>query len=332
MNFNKEKFNSLVSVIGYLANKFKRKDLAKAIILCDPNIPDSDESEGGVGKSLFAKILSYVCNQTVVDGRNFQRNNKFNLNHLDESTDVCLINDFADSDFSNFYNYITDDLQIRQLYKGTRVISFDDAPKFIFTMNKVLTGTGFSDTRRKIEIELSNYYNQDHKPSDDFGILFEWDEDEWARFDAFIGKCIRLFYKNGLVECKPEHLDYKRLQSATSPEFAAYAKHYIKSDTLYWMDSIFLDYSQKSDEILTTHYKTKYLNALAKFTKTKKYDEYLKSQGNRRWVVFSSEKSKNLAYWKKTLEYQKLLLSELTRPSHVQEKSHNSIKQTIVPS
>jgi hypothetical protein len=316
LDYNKDKYNSLISIIGYLATNYKKKDNAVAIILTDSNLTLSDESEGGSGKSLFAKIISFIRKQVVIDGRNFKSDSDFKLDQIDESTDVCLINDCASNfPFESFYNYITDDLVIQKKYKSSEVITFENSPKFIFTSNSVLGGDGSSDIRRRVEIEVSNYYDLKHKPSDEFGILFDWDEDEWARYDDFIGKCIRYYYKNGIIPSKSTNAMYKRLEIHTSIEFAEYATLYLKEDKLYWMDSILQDFTQKTGCMLTYHTLTKYLNSWAKYSDTNMYNEYIKSENNKRVVVFSSEKNKNLIYWKTTTEFKKLILLVDTFPS-----------------
>lgn len=321
LHFSKDKFDSFASIIGYCTNKFKDKSNAKAIVITDPDLTLSDESNGSTGKSLFCKGLSWHNKMTIVDGRNFNPSNEFNLNHVDQSTDLCLINDFASSssqgvDISPFYNYITDELQIRKLYKGNLVIPFEESPKFIFTMNKVLTGSGASDVRRKLEIEVSNYYSVEHSPAEEFGLLFDdWDQSEWARFDDFIVSCVETFYQFGLLECKPENLDLKRLQVNTSLEFAEYAELFLRSDTIYTMDGILDDYTDWSNEMLSPHQMTKYLKKWAIYSGTTYESEYLKSDSNKRLVFFGSNPREGLKEVKKTNAFGKLKLRMEQRPS-----------------
>lgn len=316
LEFNEEKYHSLVSIIGYLATNYKKKDNPVAIVLTDYNLTLSDESEGGSGKSLFAKIISHIRKQVNIDGRNFRSDADFKLDQIDDSTDVCLINDCSYKfPFESFYNYITDDLTIQKKYKSSEIIPFENSPKFIFTTNSVLGGDGSSDRRRRLEVEVSNYFNLNHKPSDEFGILFDWSDDEWARYDDFIGKCLRYYYKNGLLTSEPEFTKYKRLEEVTSPEFAEYASLNLKNDELYWVDSISEDFTQLSKIMLTPHKLFDYMKCWANYNETNMFTDYIRSQSNRRFVVFSSDKSKNLPYWKKTKEYDKLKLKVDTTPS-----------------
>lgn len=307
LSFDEQKFDSLVSIIGYLSSNYKCEDDSVAIIITDSNVTSSDENEGGTGKSLFAKILSHIRNQVVIDGRNFKADSDFKLDLIDRNTEICLVNDCNSTfPFTSFYNGITDDLQIRRLYKPTEVIPFQDTPKFIFTTNSVMPGEGSSDIRRRVEIEVSNYFNLNYRPSNEIGILFKWDSLEWSRFDDFIGSCIQSYLKNGLKRTKPKYLKLKRFEAITNPDFVGFANTFIEPDKLYWMDTVFKQFVNKSDDPISSHKFTKYLRAYAKYSGLFFYDEYLKSSGGRRMVIFSTQKNQNISYWKKTDMFKKM--------------------------
>lgn len=315
--FDNNKFKALSSILGYLTSTFKDPSKAKAIVLTDPNLLTSDKNEGGTGKSLFANILRYVRNLTVIDGRNLNFDSDFKFNQINYNTEVCLINDCSSNfKFDNFYNGITDDLSIRQLHKGTFNIPFEKSPKFILTTNSVISDDGTSDRRRTIEIEVSNYFNQSCTPADELGRLFgSWDELEWNRFDDFIAKCVQLFLNEGLIESPPKNIDKKRFHDETCDTFVSYAENYFKEDTLYWFDSILEDYNYISDENISSHLLTKYLKAWCNYSGSNFYNEHLKNMKNRRVLVFSSKASNNMKYWKTTKEFEKLKLKTNTSPS-----------------
>jgi len=114
----------------------------------------------------------------------------------------------------------------------------------IVSTNYTIKGQGPSYTDRLFEIEFSDYYNEKHKPVDDFGKLFfdEWDENEWNRFDNFMLECVELYLKEGLVGYKQINLNRRKLLDQTKPEFVEYAERSISVNKEYDKKIIYEDF------------------------------------------------------------------------------------------
>ena len=68
---------------------------------------------------------------------------------------------------------------------------------------------------------MSSYFSDKHTPEDEFGhLLFsEWTDQEWAKFDNYMLRCIQYYLENGLVESKTVNLELRKLRNDTSTDF-----------------------------------------------------------------------------------------------------------------
>jgi len=283
--FIESTYNALVSAIGYLVSTYKTPNNSVAIILLDSTISETEEgaNEGGVGKSLFCKIFEYFRNIVKIDGRKFRAESDTNLSLIENNTNIVLIDDAHHNfNFSNFFNSITNDLSCRKLFNNTKVIPFMNSPKFIFTTNSVIGNDDSSTNRRKLEIEINNYFSKDYQPSDHFKtILFNWEEEdpEWSRLDDFIRDCIQYYKTNGLVKPLTINVDKKRLEQKTSKEFVEFAEKYLKPDVIYKAQSILERYNNITNNYITLTLMTRWLKYWVQKYK-KYYGVYPKS-----WTV-----------------------------------------------
>jgi hypothetical protein len=83
-------------------------------------------------------------------------------------------------------------------------------------------GSSYRD--RLFEIEFSDFYNEQHRPVDDFGRRFfdEWDETEWNKFYNFMFNCVLVYLQEGLVIPKNKNLEERKLIDTTSREFVEF--------------------------------------------------------------------------------------------------------------
>jgi hypothetical protein len=87
-------------------------------------------------------------------------------------------------------------------------------------------------------VAFSDFYNDTHKPTDDFGINFftEWDEKQFTLFYNFKAACLQLYFKvqangwginkSGLVSPPTERLDRRRLRQFIGESFLLWADEY----------------------------------------------------------------------------------------------------------
>ncbi|MBI2418845.1 MAG: hypothetical protein HYV28_13285, partial [Ignavibacteriales bacterium] len=90
-----DRFNSLVSSIGYLLHGYKNSSNAKAIVFCDEKI--SDDPNGRTGKSLASVAISKMKESVRMDGKTVNFNDRFVYQQVERSTQVLEFNDIRKS-------------------------------------------------------------------------------------------------------------------------------------------------------------------------------------------------------------------------------------------
>lgn len=217
---NKEKFRSFQSAIGYLLHSYKDSSNAKVIVLCDQKV--TEFPDGRTGKSLFGKAISNVKRSVRIDGKNFTFNTRFAFQQVNLDTQVLEFNDVKkDFDFENLFSVVTDDMSIENKGQKPFVIPFSKSPKILASTNYTIRGLGSSFRDRLFEIEFSDFYNEGHRPIDDFGKRFfdDWDESEWNAFYNFMFKCVKVYLTDGLIYPVNENLLERKIIDSSSREF-----------------------------------------------------------------------------------------------------------------
>src|SRR5690606_11670443 len=106
------------------------------------------------------------------------------------TTEILFYDDFTkEVSFEIFYPLVTTGVEVEKKRKQAFFIPYDKSPKILISSNYLVRGTGgSSDIRRKFEFELSNYFNENHTPEDEFGNRFfdDWNEEQWNEFYGFM--------------------------------------------------------------------------------------------------------------------------------------------------
>jgi len=216
---NKEKRSTMETTLGYLMHGYKPAT-CPAVILNDEVI--SDNPEGGTGKGIFCKSLSYMRNQVVIDGKSFNPNGSFPYQLVQVSTQLLLFDDVnRNMPFERLFSVITEGMTLEKKNKDAIHIPFEKSPKIIITTNYAIRGAGNSFERRKWELELAQYYNKDFTPEDEFGhVMFkDWNEQEWLRFDNYMINNLQKYLNEGLVKSKFKNLKERKFIAETSMDF-----------------------------------------------------------------------------------------------------------------
>jgi len=218
-----KRYQSVCSAIGFLIHNYKSPGYCPAIILNDEVI--SDHPEGGTGKGILLKAVEQFINTVVIEGKTFNFDKNFVYQAVNSDTKLLSFQDVNRSfDFERLFSVLTDGINVEK--KGLQSIhySFLDSPKIAITTNYAIKGAGNSHERRRFELEISQFYNKNHTPLDDFSkmMFIEWDENEFFYFDSFIIECCQFYLNNGLVVQELINLPEKRLMAEISPEFAEF--------------------------------------------------------------------------------------------------------------
>ena len=152
----------------------------------------------------------------------------FIWNDITEKTRLVFIDDVLQSfNFELLFPNITGDWTVN--YKGKERITFpfSTSPKLYIPTNHAIRGDGSSFRDRQWIIAFSDYYNQDHKPQDDFGqLFFEWDFDQWNLTWSLVADCIQLYLRYGVVQAPSDRIEQRRLRQEITEGFILWADEY----------------------------------------------------------------------------------------------------------
>lgn len=228
---------------GYLLHRYKDPANAFCVWAVDYNIPNTEDSNGGSGKSLYYTALFHLMKYEYFDGRN----DKLTLNpHIYESitehTDLMYVDDAGKYfNFDFFFPVVTGPLKINP--KGTqgRTIRQQDVPKLCITSNfpprkndkttrRRLWFTAFSDYYHK---NPNGEYREERLPKDDFGktLFTQFTEEEWNYFLNTAAECIQDWMTFGQVEPPMETLMMNQYKSAMGETFHAWADAYFGEES-----------------------------------------------------------------------------------------------------
>lgn len=219
-----ERYNSLKSVIGYLLHSYKTSSNNKAIIFNDETI--SENPNGGSGKGLFWNALKEMKRVASIDGKTFDFTKSFPYQTVSTDTQLLVFDDVKKNfSFESLFSLITEGITLE--YKGQDAIKLpvQQSPKILITTNYTVGGIGGSFERRKFEVELSSYFNNNHTPLDEFGhLLFDdWNSKEWDKFYSFMLNCSQYYLEHGLKEYDSKNLHVRKFIKETSFDFYEWA-------------------------------------------------------------------------------------------------------------
>ncbi|TSA24365.1 MAG: DNA primase [Bacteroidetes bacterium] len=233
-------FVSKMTAIGYLLHKYRDKSCEKAVIAMDGKLSEVGESNGRTGKSLFGFALGHVIPQAYIGAKSKDLvDDKFLFEEVSEKTDNIFLDDVrANIDFEFFFPLITGKMTVNAKGEKKFTLAEKDTPKLYLTTNHAINGASSSFKDRQALIAFSDYYNEDHKPVDDFGInMFdEWDEKQWNLFYNFMARCLQLYFKaqklswgsnhSGLIPPPTERLELRRLRQFIGEDFLTWADEF----------------------------------------------------------------------------------------------------------
>lgn len=117
-------------------------------------------------------------------------------------------------DLEKMFNRLSDKFKIDIKGKNPVTLDMDTMPKIIATSNYYLKGTGTAYTRRYKEYEITDWW-RGKDPEKHYGHLlyFDWNEDEWSRFDSFMARCVGKYLKEGIKEYRGDNSAEKSLDT-----------------------------------------------------------------------------------------------------------------------
>lgn len=221
---------SKLCAIGYMVMEAKDNNVSRAVIGMDGKQSEVGESNGRSGKSLVGELMRAVVSTAYIPGKRSDIfNDQFIWNDVQENTKMVFIDDVLQNfNFEFLFPNITGDWSIN--YKGGRRITvpFQKSAKIYIATNHAIKGSGSSFTDRQWLLAFSDFYNDKHKPVDDFGCLFfsEWDYEQWNLTWNLLANCIQLYLKFGVVQAPGERLEMRKMRQEITEPLISWADEY----------------------------------------------------------------------------------------------------------
>lgn len=234
VNENNIHLLSKLCAIGFMMMEAKDNNVCRAIIGMDGRQSEVGESNGRSGKSLIGELMRNVLPIVYIPGKKSDLlNDQFIWNDIQENTKLVFIDDvLLGFNLELLFPNITGDWTVN--YKGGRRITlpFARSPKIYITTNHAIRGEGGSFRDRQWLIAFSDYYNDAHKPTDDFGSLFfsEWDYEQWNLTWNLLANCIQLYLTYGVVQAPGERLEQRRMRQEIGEAFISWADEYYSDE------------------------------------------------------------------------------------------------------
>jgi hypothetical protein len=219
-----------LTAIGYLIHRFKNPSSAKAVVCMDGKLSEVGDSNGRSGKSLMGKAIEHLVPQVYIPAKTKNlTDDQFLYDEVSVKTENIFLDDVrANFDFEHFFPLITGKLTVNKKGGIRYTIPEEFTPKLLITTNHAINGDGSSFKDRQHICVFSDYYNDNHKPQDDFNCLFfqEWDNNQWNLFYNLGALCLNLYFKHGLVNAPSKTIELRRLRQQMGESFLQWADEF----------------------------------------------------------------------------------------------------------
>lgn len=198
MEYQQHIVNKITS-IGFLLCDYKYQTELKAVVAMDGQMGEVSQSNGRTGKSLVGVAVKMMLEQTTIDGKTLKNDDDYIYSNVTLRTRNVFIDDVrVNFDFERFFAAVTGDLAVNPKTKARFIIPNEKSPKFYITTNHAINANNRSALERITFMAFSDWYNNNHRPIDDFGHQFfaDWDDEQWSLFDNFMAECVMYYLKS----------------------------------------------------------------------------------------------------------------------------------------
>lgn len=231
---NRKHLLSKLCAIGFMCMEYKDVSVNRAVIGMDGKQSEVGESNGRSGKSLIGVLMKNVIPTVYVNGKKKDLlDDQFVWDDVVENTKLVFIDDvLINFNFERLFPNLTGDWNVNYKGKGRITFPYETSPKIYIATNHAIRGEGASFTDRQWLLGFSDYYNDGHKPIDDFGCNFftEWDFEQWNLCWNLIANCVQLYLKYGVVQAPQERLVERRLRQEITEVFISWADEYFSAE------------------------------------------------------------------------------------------------------
>lgn len=220
--------------IGYMLMSCKDRSVSRAVVAMDGRQSEVGQSNGRSGKSIVGELFKQVLPTTYIDGKKKDiEGDNFLWDGVTEKTKAVFMDDVRTNFGLEFlFANITGDWQVNNKGGGRMTIPFQQSPKLYITTNHALNGSGSSFIDRQWLIAFSDYYNDQHKPIDDFGCLFfdEWEFEQWNLLWNLLADCVQIYLRFGVVQSPSDRIETRQLRQMMGENFLGWADEYFSGD------------------------------------------------------------------------------------------------------
>ncbi len=237
-------FINKVMALGYLLCKYKDASKPYAVYCMEMTEGENGEHNGGTGKSLFARSISEIRNQTFVSGQEYDPSNpRFLLQEVKKDiTDNLFMDDLNTKvDLHRFMPMITGNMTVNPKYIAAFTIDFKESPKVVFTSNHAIKNFDPSLRRRTFFAAFSDYYHAENPiqklpertPATEFGkqLINDYTTDEMNAFYNFMLQCLQIYmvYREK-VNPPMENIERRTLRNSIGEDFLWWASDYFNEE------------------------------------------------------------------------------------------------------
>ena len=226
-------FLSKITAIGYMLHRYRNANIMRAVIGMDVKMSEVGSSHGRSGKSLVGLIMENLVPTVTIPGKKRDLlEDRFVFEEVDERTENVFIDDVRiNFDIEMLFPYITGKFTVEKKGLGKTTLPPDTTQKFYITTNHSLKGEGGSFRDRQILLGFSDWYNDKHKPIDDFKVMFfdEWENEQYNLFYNFAAFCLHTYFKHGIIEAPTEELHRRRIRQELGESFLDWANEYFSN-------------------------------------------------------------------------------------------------------
>ena len=222
---DKGRYEAHCSTLGYLLHGFKDLSNNRAVIYNDCTM--SDNPNGGTGKGIMMQALRSMRRVVEIDGKTFSFDKGFPYQTVNADCQVLVFDDVERYfKFEKTFSLITEGITLEKKNKDAIKLPVQKSPKIVITTNYTIQGEGSSHERRRWEVEMSDHFGINRTPRDEFGhqLFLDWQDVEWARFDALMIYCVELYLSRGLVKAKWVNLHNRKFAGKTDMDFFEWAQ------------------------------------------------------------------------------------------------------------
>lgn len=233
-------FINKMTAIGYLLHDHKNDSEQKAVIGMDGRLGEVGASNGRSGKSLVGEAIGYLIPQAYIAAKSIKlTEDSWLFGDVTEKTKNIFLDDVrANVDFEFFFPVITGKLKVNIKGGMQFTLEKEDVPKLYISTNHAINGETSSFTDRQAFMVFSDFYNDKHKPINDFGKNFfsEWDNHQWNLYYNFMANCLQIYFQcmqekwqgenMGVLEPPMENVIKRRLRQLIGETFLSWADAY----------------------------------------------------------------------------------------------------------